>query len=74
KLLEQADVEIDPAKRAQMYDQAQKLMIGDAGEVMRSVSKNYFLIKSYVKGLDFTPQDSDYAGQMTSLFNVTVEK
>jgi oligopeptide transport system substrate-binding protein len=74
KLLEQADVEVDPAKRAQLYDQAQKAMIGDAAEVMRSVSKNFFLIKSYVKGLDFTPQDSDYAGQMTSLFNVTVER
>jgi oligopeptide transport system substrate-binding protein len=74
KLLEQADIEVDAAKRAQLYDQAQKLMIGDAAEVMRSVSKNFFLIKSYVKGLDFTPQDSDYAGQMTSLFNVTVEK
>ncbi|MEO7911709.1 MAG: peptide ABC transporter substrate-binding protein [Roseiflexaceae bacterium] len=74
KLLEQADIEIDATKRAQMYDQAQKLMIGDGAEVMRSVTKNYFLIKSYVKGLDFTPQDSDYAGQMTSLFNVTVEK
>jgi oligopeptide transport system substrate-binding protein len=74
KLLEQADVEVDAAKRAQMYDQAQKLVIGDAAEVMRSVSKNYFLIKPYVKGLDFTPQDSDYAGEMTSLFNVTVEK
>jgi oligopeptide transport system substrate-binding protein len=74
KLLEQADIEVDATKRAQMYDQAQKLIVGDVGEVMRSVSKNYFLIKSYVKGLDFTPQDSDYAGQMTSLFNVTVEK
>jgi oligopeptide transport system substrate-binding protein len=74
KLLDQADVEVDATKRAQMYDQAQKLMIGDVAEVMRSVAKNYFLIKSYVKGLDFTPQDSDYAGQMTSLFNVTVEK
>jgi oligopeptide transport system substrate-binding protein len=74
KLLEQADIEVNATKRAQLYEQAQKLVIGDVGEVMRSVSKNYFLIKSYVKGLDFTPQDSDYAGQMTSLFNVTVEK
>jgi oligopeptide transport system substrate-binding protein len=74
KLLEQADVEVDAAKRAQLYDQAQKMVIGDVGEIMRSVTKNYFLIKPHVKGLDFTPQDSDFAGQMTSLFNVTVEK
>jgi oligopeptide transport system substrate-binding protein len=73
-LLEAADLELDPTKRAQLYDQAQKLIVGDVGQLMRSVSKNYFLIKPYVKGLDFTPQDSDYAGQMTSLFNVTVEK
>ncbi|MFN8502118.1 peptide ABC transporter substrate-binding protein [Kouleothrix sp.] len=74
KLLEQADVETDAAKRTQLYDQAQKLVIADVGEMMRSNTKNYYLIKPYVKGLEFTPQDSDVPGQQTGLFNVTIEK
>ena len=73
KLLAQADVEVDPAKRAQLYDQAQKLVVGDVGQILRSNSKNTFLIRSNIKGLDFTPQDTDYPGQMTSLLNVTIE-
>ena len=74
KLLAQADVEIDPAKRAQLYDQAQKLVIGDEAQIMRSHTKNTFLIKPNVQGLDYTPQDADFAGQMTSLFNVTLSQ
>ncbi|HNP71921.1 MAG TPA: ABC transporter substrate-binding protein, partial [Kouleothrix sp.] len=74
KLLEQADVETDPAKRTQLYDQAQKLVIGDLGQIMRGVTKNTYLIKPYVKGLDFTPQDSDWSGQITSMFGVSIEK
>jgi oligopeptide transport system substrate-binding protein len=74
KLLAQADVEIDPDKRAQLYDQAQKLVIGDVPQVMRSVLKSSYMVKPYVKGLDFTPQDSDWPGQITSMFNVTIEK
>ena len=74
KLLEQADVETDEAKRAQLYDQAQKLVVGDVGEIMRGVSKNTYLVKSYVKGYDKTPQDSDWPGQITSMFNVTIER
>jgi oligopeptide transport system substrate-binding protein len=74
QLLAQADIEIDPAKRAQLYDQAQKLVIGDVPQVMRSVLKSSYMVKPYVKGLDLTPQDSDWPGQITSMFNVTIEK
>ena len=74
ELLAQADVELDPAKRAQLYDEAQKLVIADQAQIMRSHLKNTFLVKSYVQGVDYTPQDSDFPGQMTSLFNVTVTK
>lgn len=71
-LLDQADVESDAAKRAQMYADAQKLVIADA-QLIRSNNKNYFLIKPYIKGLEFTPQDSIFPGQQTGLFNVTLE-
>ncbi|MFN8570294.1 MAG: peptide ABC transporter substrate-binding protein [Kouleothrix sp.] len=74
KLLAQADIDTDPARRAQLYDQAQKLVVGDLGEIMRGVTKNTYLIKPYVKGLDFTPQDSDWPGQITGMTNVTITK
>jgi len=74
KLTEQADIELDPAKRADLYQQAQLLVIADQGEIIRSNTKNYFMIKPYVKGLDFTPQDSDLPGLQTGLLNVTLEK
>jgi oligopeptide transport system substrate-binding protein len=71
-LIEQADVESDEAKRMQLYADAQKLVIAD-GQLIRSNNKNYFLIKPYIKGLEFTPQDSIFPGQQTGLFNVTIE-
>ncbi len=65
---------MDSAKRADLYEQAQKLIIGDVGEVMRSNTKNKFLIKPNVKGLDFTPQDGDYPGLLTGPLNVSLEQ
>jgi oligopeptide transport system substrate-binding protein len=73
-LLDQADVELDTAKRAQLYDQAQKLIVGDVAQIIRSNLKNTFLVKPYVKGMDFTPQDSNQPGVITGLLNVTVEQ
>ena len=73
KLMNQADVETNPTKRMQLYQQAQKLIIGDQGEIMLGNSKNYYLIKPNVTGFDFTPQDSDTPGQMTGLMNVTIK-
>jgi oligopeptide transport system substrate-binding protein len=75
KLMDQADVETNPEKRMALYDQAQKLIVDDVPYIIRSTSKGTFLVKSYVKGLEITPQDSNtYPGMTTSLFNVTVEK
>jgi oligopeptide transport system substrate-binding protein len=75
KLIDQADVEIDPEKRMELYDQAQKLVIDDTPYIIRSTSKGSFVVKPYVKGLDITPQDSNtYPGMTTALLNVTIEK
>jgi oligopeptide transport system substrate-binding protein len=73
KLIDQADVELDPAKREKLYNDAQKLIVDDVGEVMARNTKNYFLIKSGVTGFDFTPQDS-IPGQQTGLANVTITR
>lgn len=72
-LMDAAAVTIDPQRRAALYDQAQKLIIGDAAHVMRSNSKNQFLVKPYVKGLDFVTQDSELPGLYTGLMHVTIE-
>jgi oligopeptide transport system substrate-binding protein len=74
KLMDQADTTVNETKRMQLYDQAQKMIIDDQGEIIRSNSKNIYLIKPSVKGFDFTPQDSDTPGEMTGLMNVTMQK
>jgi oligopeptide transport system substrate-binding protein len=74
KLLDQADVETDAAKRADLYEQAQKLVIADVPTSIIYNTKNIFLIKPYVTGFEFTPQDSSYPGEQVSLFNVSFTK
>jgi oligopeptide transport system substrate-binding protein len=72
KLMDAADVELDPVKRADLYQQAQVKIIGGLPMIIYGNSKNQFLIKPWVKGLDFTPQDSDEPGLITGLMNVTL--
>jgi oligopeptide transport system substrate-binding protein len=74
QLLQQADVEINPEKRLDLYAQAQRLIIDDQAYIIRSNSKNFFLIKEYVKGIEMTAQDSDVPGGTTGLFNVTLAR
>lgn len=74
KLMDAADVDTDETDRMKKYDEAQKMILGDSAQIIRSNSKNYFLIKSYVKGLEFTPQDSELPGQAVSLQNVTIQR
>jgi oligopeptide transport system substrate-binding protein len=74
ELLDQADVETDEQKRFDLYAQAQDLVLQDQPQVMLSNNKNTYLVKPYVQGVDFTPQDSTFPGQETGLFNVTIQK
>ncbi len=62
KLISQADVEIDPAKRMDLYNQAQKLLITGAPVAFAWNSVNTYLVKPWVKGVVTTPQDSDFPG------------
>ncbi|MBS1966865.1 MAG: peptide ABC transporter substrate-binding protein [Chloroflexi bacterium SZAS-1] len=75
KLIAQADVEVDPTKRMQLYHDAQRLVIGDAPYIIRSTSKASFLVKPYIQGIESTPQDSNtYPGMTTGLLNATMAK
>jgi oligopeptide transport system substrate-binding protein len=73
KLMDQADIEIYSNTRALLYDKAQKLIIGDVPVIIWGNTRNNYLIKPYVKGLDFTPQDAVFPGQQTCLLNVTLD-
>ena len=71
-LMDKADIELDPAKRADLYQQAQVQVISTLPMIIYGNSKNNYMIKPWVKGLDFTPQDSDEPGLITGLMNVTL--
>ena len=64
---DQADVELDAAKRADLYSQAQKLVISDVAGVMLWNNVNSYLVKPTVKGIVQTPQDSGWPGDVDPL-------
>jgi oligopeptide transport system substrate-binding protein len=63
-LVNQADVELDPAKRADLYQQAQDVLLDSipGGFIWNSI--NSYLVKPWVKGVITTPQDADWAGSI----------
>jgi len=71
-LVNQADVELDPVKRAELYDQAQKLLLADIPSAFGYNTLNHYLIQPWVKGVLTTPQDSDWAGSFAP-WSITVE-
>ncbi|GAC1534747.1 MAG: ABC transporter substrate-binding protein [Herpetosiphon sp.] len=74
KLTNQADAEANADKRNQLYDQAQKILVGDAAQVIISNSKNIFLIKPTVQNIQTATEDGDYPGTITSLMTATLSK
>ena len=63
-LVNQADVDLDPAKRADLYQQAQDLLVGIPAVAFGWNNVNTYLVKPWVKGLQTTPQDSDWPGSV----------
>ncbi len=61
-LVAQADVELDPVKRAELYAEAQKLLISDVPSAFGYNNTNHYLVKPWVTGIVQTPQDADWAG------------
>jgi len=53
-LLDQANVEQDPAKRADLYRQAQQQILDDVAIIPMYHGTDYALVKPYVKGLSIT--------------------
>lgn len=74
QLTQQADVEQDEAKRAELYDQAHKILIEDAPVVFMNFQANKALVKPYVQGItteSVTPLD--YWPGFFNLPNVDVQ-
>jgi oligopeptide transport system substrate-binding protein len=61
-LVKKADVEPDAKKRQDYYDQAQKVLIDDAGGGFLYQRNYMFLVKPYVQGLTTTAQDFEDVG------------
>jgi oligopeptide transport system substrate-binding protein len=61
-LVKKADVESDAKKRQDYYDQAQKILIEDAGGGFLYQRNYMFLVKPYVQGLTTTAQDFEDVG------------
>lgn len=63
-LLTQADTELDPAKRADLYAQAQRLLTDGAPVAFMWNNVNSYLVKPWVSGIVKTPQDSGWPGDI----------
>jgi oligopeptide transport system substrate-binding protein len=63
-LVDEADVTVDPARRAELYQDAQDLLVEGCPVAFMWNNVNSFLVKPWVKGLETTPQDSDWPGSI----------
>jgi oligopeptide transport system substrate-binding protein len=63
-LMDQADIELDPAKRMRMYADAQKMLLDDAPVAMAWNNVNTYLVKPWVNGYTTSPQDYLFLGSL----------
>jgi oligopeptide transport system substrate-binding protein len=66
-LTEQADTELDPARRAELYQQAQDLLIEGAPVAFMWNNINNYLVKPWVTGITTTPQDAGWPGDINPI-------
>ncbi len=62
KVLNEADQTVDPAKRAELYKQAQDMLVASIPVAFMWNNVNSYLVKPWVTGLKTTPQDAGWAG------------
>ncbi|MFZ2360888.1 MAG: peptide ABC transporter substrate-binding protein [Anaerolineae bacterium] len=61
-LVNEADTTVDPAKRAELYAQAQRLLTDGAPVAFAWNNVNTYMVKPWVKGVVTTPQDHGFPG------------
>ncbi|MCC6298592.1 MAG: peptide ABC transporter substrate-binding protein [Anaerolineales bacterium] len=64
-LVDEADTTIDSAKRAELYAQAQQVLLNDIPGAFGYNSLNHYLVKPWVTGFLSTPQDHMFPGDIT---------
>lgn len=67
KLMSQADAELDPTKRAQLYAQAQDMLVAGAPVSFMWNNVNTYLVKPWVTGMQQTPMDAGWIGSQVPL-------
>jgi oligopeptide transport system substrate-binding protein len=72
-MLNAADRELDPAKRMQLYAEAQTFLTSLSPVAWFWNNVNTYMVKPYVKNLTTTPMDSGWAGIYSAL-DITIEK
>jgi oligopeptide transport system substrate-binding protein len=72
KVVNQADVELDPAKRIQLYEQASNILIDDIPGPFLYNTSGLFLVKPNVTGATPTVLDVNWPGQFTELMNIDI--
>lgn len=72
EIMTQADGELDPAKRAELYAQAQDMLVEGGHVAFMWNNVNSYLVQPWVQGIVTTPMDSAWAGD-TDPFGITVE-
>ena len=66
-MLNEADVTLDPAKRMELYAQAQRLLADGIPVAYMWNNLNTYLVKPWVKGFVTTPQDTAWPGSLLPL-------
>lgn len=73
-LVDQADVELDPVKRADLYMQAQRLLVSLSPVAFAWNNQLNYLVKPWVKGIVVTPQDSAFPGATADTQMISVDE
>jgi oligopeptide transport system substrate-binding protein len=71
-LVNEADVTIDAAKRAELYAQAQQVLLNDIPAAFGYNSLQHYLVKPWVTGYQTTPQDGTFPGDITP-WTITID-
>ncbi|MFN7036602.1 MAG: peptide ABC transporter substrate-binding protein, partial [Bellilinea sp.] len=71
-LMKKGDTTLDPQERLTYYDQAQKLLVDTAAVIFMVNNVNSYLVKPWVKGIVFTPQDAGWPGDVDPL-TITID-
>ncbi|GAB4203351.1 MAG: ABC transporter substrate-binding protein [Roseiflexaceae bacterium] len=73
-LSRQGDVELDQTKRAELYKQANQVLIDDLPAPFVYHRANVFLVKPYVTGYSTTSADAEWPGERGSILSIDITK